>query len=308
MPASRNIPWFHHALRSVLAQSLSNIEVVITDDSGGELREVVENFDDLRIRYYPNPTRLGFSGNHCRAIELAQGQYLAILHDDDQWEPEYLAVAVDIMDARPDVGLVLCGAVEVDADDNVLGARPAKMDPGLQTDPLSNFLSSGCMMMLPSLSVFRTTALTSNRRPWPDVIAADMTMFIDVTRAGWQTYHVAQPLVRYRVHDHQIGTDDLAHRHALVTVWSGYTFAEERFERARMKTLASSFIARAGALLKRGHPEAARQDLIEARRTSPESVGMRWWVLQAATTAPFLVPLLLKVRTLLPRRDRHNGV
>ena len=307
MPACRNSAWFQQALRSALAQSLTNVEIVVTDDSGGDLREIVTDFSDPKIRYYPNSNKLGFSGNHCRAIDLATGEYVAFLHDDDQWEADYLTKAAEVLDSNPDVGLVLCGAMEVDENDNALGIRPARMNPGIQSDPLASFLTSGFMMLLPSLSLFRRTALDSNTRPWPNVIAADATMFIDVAQSNWKIHYLAQPLVRYRVHAQQIGTDDLAHRHALVTVWGSYTFAEERLELMRKKAFARSLVARAGALVKRGRFSDARHDLLEAKLADPEVVTVRWWILRLATMFPFLMPVFLNAKKLLPRRHRHSG-
>jgi glycosyltransferase involved in cell wall biosynthesis len=308
MPAHRNSAWFQSAVRSVLAQTETNFEIIVTDDSAGGLQSAVESFADSRLRYYPNPTRLGFSGNHCRAIGLTTGDYVAFLHDDDQWEADYLCRSTEILDRDPAVGLVLCGAIEVDGNGKVLGERPARMDPGLQNDPIAKFTSSGFMMMLPSVSLFRRAALDSNRRPWPDVIAADATMFIDVAQAGWKIHHLAQPLVRYRVHEQQIGTDDLAHRHALVTVWGGYSFADSRLEALRKKSYARFLVARAGAHVKRRNFEAAGKDLREARESDATVVNLRWGVLRAATLLPFFVPALERIRKLVPRRHRHSGV
>lgn len=307
MPASRNIPWFQRALRSVLTQSLRDIEIIITDDSGGELGAVVEGFADSRIRYCPNPTRLGFSGNHCRAIELTTGDYVAFLHDDDEWETDYLASTSDVLKKDPEVGLVLCGTQEVDGLDNALGLRPARMKPGLQPDPLGNFLRPDFMMMLPSAALFRREALKSNKRPWPDVVAADATMFIDLACGNWKVYYIARPLVRYRIHDHQISTGDLDMRHALVTVWSGYKFSEDHFELMRKKILAQCLIARAGAWLRRGKIHAARQDLIEARRVNAGTSRIRRLVLRTTTTAPFLLSALLRFREWVPKKHRHEG-
>jgi glycosyltransferase involved in cell wall biosynthesis len=307
MPASRNIPWFERALRSVVTQSLRDIEVVITDDSGGDLGAVVEGFADSRIRYFPNPQRLGFAGNHCRAIELSTGDYVAFLHDDDEWETDYLASASEVLEKSPEVGLVLCGAREVDGLDNVIGLRPARMNPGLQTDPLANFLRPNFIMMLPSAGLFRRIALQTNKRPWPDVVAADATMFIDLAYGSWKVYYVAFPLVRYRVHEHQISAGELDMRHALVTVWSSYKFSEHQYEVGRRKILAQCLIARAGAWLRTRKFLEAREDLVEARRTDPATLRARRLVLRAATVAPFLLSPLLKLRESLPKKHRHAG-
>ena len=46
MPASRNTPWFRQALFSVVAQSLSVIEILNTDDNGRYLEAVVDGLGD----------------------------------------------------------------------------------------------------------------------------------------------------------------------------------------------------------------------------------------------------------------------
>lgn len=309
MPASRNTPWFQQALFSVLAQSLSDIEILITDDSGGDLADVIDGLGDSRVRYFPNPTRLGFAGNHCRCLDMATGEYVALLHDDDAWEADYLSMAAAVLDRNPEVGLVLCGAMEIDAHNLPLGVRPARMEPGIQGDALGLFLAPDFMLMLPSLALFRRAAMETNRRPWPDVNAADVTLFVDVARSNWKVFYLEKPLVRYRIHDQQISTDDFAHRNALVTVWSGYRFPEERFEIQRKERLSKSLIGRAGSLLRRQDYLGARRDLDEARRIRPESARrLRWWVLRMAAGAPFLAGSLVKLRNAVPRPNRHRGV
>lgn len=307
MPATRNTPWFREALRSALSQSYADFDVVVTDDSGGDLREVVDALGDSRVRYYPNPARRGFAGNHCRAIDLCSGDYVAFLHDDDIWEVDYLSKAAAVMDRNPKVGIVLSGTSEIDADGKSLGLRPARMEPGIQDNPLRGFLTPNFMMMLPSAALFRRSALASNKRPWPDVDVSDITMFIDVAMAGWQVFYAADSLVRYRLHGSQISSDDLRHRHALVVVWSGYKFSDERLEAQRKECLALSLASRAGALLRRQDFQNAGEDLINARDTWPGIAGVRWRLLRCVTLAPFLLRPLLILREWIPRKHRHAG-
>ncbi|MEH3052924.1 MAG: glycosyltransferase family 2 protein, partial [Patulibacter minatonensis] len=90
MPAHRDSAYFRAALASVLAQTHADLEVIVGDDSGGELRAAVEAAGDPRVRYLAWKQRLGFAGNHAATLDLARGRYLAVLHDDDAWQPDYL--------------------------------------------------------------------------------------------------------------------------------------------------------------------------------------------------------------------------
>jgi glycosyltransferase involved in cell wall biosynthesis len=309
MPVSRDGAWFRAALRSVLNQTEKDIDIIVSDDSGGSLAAFVASCRDERIRYLANPAALGFSGNHCRALSAAHGEFVAFLHDDDLWEPNYLQLASDVLGREASLGIVLAGAIEIDADDRGLGPRPARMRAGKQADPLSLFLARDFMMLLPSLSLFRSEALKVNARPWPDVIAADLTMYVDAVRAGWGVYYLERPLVRYRTHPGQIGTNDLAHRHALVTVWTSYTFMGRRHERLRRRRVAEALVARAGAHLRIGNANNSRNDLILALRTDAAAFRPRWALLLVLTIFPSLAAPLARLR----RRsfdvvaNRHGG-
>src|SRR4051812_9069146 len=81
------------AIESVLAQTYRDFEIVVSDDSG-ELGPVCGSFAAPRVRHEPNPAPSGPAANLRRAAELARGPLLAILNDDDHWDPRFLATAV----------------------------------------------------------------------------------------------------------------------------------------------------------------------------------------------------------------------
>lgn len=290
MPASRPSVMFDEALSSVLAQSLDDFEVIVTDDSGGSLRPTVERIGDDRIRYHPNRSPLGFSGNHCRALDLARGRHVAILHDDDAWSPTYLEVAAGILEREHDVGICISCAVDVSSDGRLLRRKPTAMMHGVQRDALAHLLDGRFPIMYPSSAMWRRRALTANARPWPDLVVADVTAFIDPIIAGWQLYYNDEPLVRYRVHDGQIGArDQFRHRDGQVKVWSGYAFVHKRHERQRRRLLATWQIARAGSHLESGRIHQARYDLASAARADTSVQPLRRLALRTLCAAPGLI-------------------
>jgi len=165
------------------------------------------------------------------------------------------------------------------------------MGPSIQADALAQFLSRRFMMLLPSLSVFRRSALAANKRPWPEVIAADLTMFVDVVVAGWQVYYLDSPLVLYRGHSGQIGMDTVAHRYALVTVWESYEFRTREHELLRRKRRATALLARAGALVRGGRQSEAGSDLVRAAKLWHGVLGPMWLAIGAISLLPHLGPI-----------------
>lgn len=97
------------AIESVLAQTLADFELIISDNaSTDETQEICREYaiKDRRIRYYRNEQNLGASWNHNRVFELSTGKYFKWAAHDDICKPEYLERCIEILDRRPSV--VLC--------------------------------------------------------------------------------------------------------------------------------------------------------------------------------------------------------
>ena len=83
--------YLRQALESVFAQTFRSFEIIVTADSANEeIREICEAFGRPEVRYRRNPTTLGVALNLRAAMTEARGKYLAVLNDDDAWEPEFL--------------------------------------------------------------------------------------------------------------------------------------------------------------------------------------------------------------------------
>jgi glycosyltransferase involved in cell wall biosynthesis len=99
-----------NALSSILAQSYSDYEVIVADDSGtGASREIVEACGHPeRIKYLPNPETVGVATSLARAVAQARGELIAILNDDDIWEKDFLAELAQPLVADPNRVLAFC--------------------------------------------------------------------------------------------------------------------------------------------------------------------------------------------------------
>jgi succinoglycan biosynthesis protein ExoO len=80
------------AIESVQAQTLTDWEMIIVDDaSPDETAEVVKRYlDDPRIKLIRNEQNAGAGYSRNRAIEAAQGEWIAVLDADDWYAPERL--------------------------------------------------------------------------------------------------------------------------------------------------------------------------------------------------------------------------
>jgi glycosyltransferase involved in cell wall biosynthesis len=78
-------------LQSVLNQVQADLEIIVLDDANDEdCRASVTALGDDRVIYVSHQQPLGPALNHAHGIELARGQYVAIVNHDDVVEPEFL--------------------------------------------------------------------------------------------------------------------------------------------------------------------------------------------------------------------------
>jgi glycosyltransferase involved in cell wall biosynthesis len=110
-----NTRFFGEALASALAQTWPAFEVVVCDDSpGGDIEAAVRARADARLKYVRNPQRLGFAGNFSRCLELAQGEYIKFLNDDDRLRPRCVEILASAMRSNPGVRLATSRRIVID--------------------------------------------------------------------------------------------------------------------------------------------------------------------------------------------------
>jgi glycosyltransferase involved in cell wall biosynthesis len=99
IPVHNRPEYLQQAVRSALAQTEQDFEVIVSDDcSTVDLRPALEALGDPRIQFDRSDERLGASRNHQRAVSLARGQFVQVLHSDDLLVSNCLATAGEALD------------------------------------------------------------------------------------------------------------------------------------------------------------------------------------------------------------------
>ena len=94
MPVYNCAPYLEAAVRSVMAQTVEDWELIIVDDcSQDHTRAVAAGLaaEDPRIRLVANEENRGAAASRNKGLELCRGAYVALLDGDDLWRPEKLA-------------------------------------------------------------------------------------------------------------------------------------------------------------------------------------------------------------------------
>ena len=193
-----------YAVESILQQSLKDIEIIIVDDASNDgTSEVIDQMKlaDPRIRSLHLSTNHGPGAARNRGIALAEGEYIAIMDDDDISLPQRLEIESRLLDQNPEAGLVFSAVVWVDED-----LQPFQEFPGV--------VLRG-EFPLDSKDVFRLLYLESNKIPNPTIMARqtvlkhfeypediwigeDWLLFLKFAGKGFRMLAVPDPLVLMR--------------------------------------------------------------------------------------------------------------
>ncbi|HZZ94004.1 MAG TPA: glycosyltransferase family 2 protein [Usitatibacter sp.] len=211
-----NERFFGEAFASALAQSWPALEVVVCDDSpGGDIESIVRAAADPRARHVRNPQRLGFARNFSRCLELAQGEYVKFLNDDDRLRPRCVETLVNVMRANPGVRLAASRRIVIDAQGrpapDILATTPVSHVSALMLGrELGDFMLVNGTNFLgePSTALFRRADLAIEdglvfRWGGRDYhCLADMSLWLRLLAKGL-AYYEAGVLSEFRMHPGQ---------------------------------------------------------------------------------------------------------
>lgn len=128
VPAYKNPSGIARLLASVKAQTFSDYEVILTDDTPDDsVREAAMAAGLSNLRYEKNETRLGATGNWNAAVRLARGEWIKMMHHDDWFSgPESLGRLAELEESDPDADLAFCGTWQVALENGGEGERFAR--------------------------------------------------------------------------------------------------------------------------------------------------------------------------------------
>jgi glycosyltransferase involved in cell wall biosynthesis len=122
IPAYRRPRYLVEAIESVLGQTFTGWSLVISDSEAprSEIERAVASYlDDRRITYVARERNA--AENWTSLIQAGAAPYVALLHDDDRWHPDFLRRRVEFLERHPECAFVFSGNVEIDGTGEEIG-------------------------------------------------------------------------------------------------------------------------------------------------------------------------------------------
>jgi len=210
LTAFKHSQYLDAAIRSVLAQTMTDFELVVTDDADSKTtrRSCHRFWQDRRVRYRANSQRLGALMNIASALREVRGEFVTILNDDDQMEPDMLEALLPPLMKNANCVLSVGDRWMVDSVDRPLPELTLatsrmrglqSIGKGFVPAPFDLALRGGVLIGMGA--VFRRQAL---RKEWlvPQAQGAyDFWLGVQLCCAEGSVHFLPRRLMRYRVHD-----------------------------------------------------------------------------------------------------------
>jgi glycosyltransferase involved in cell wall biosynthesis len=132
IPAYNESSYLREAMGSALAQTHTELEVLVIDDgSTDDTRLVCESFGDPRVRYVyqANDGTRGLGARNAGML-LAAGEWIALLDQDDRWAPDKLEKQLRRAALDPRVGAVFCRVRFIDRSGAVTSVQEDVLPEG----------------------------------------------------------------------------------------------------------------------------------------------------------------------------------
>ena len=181
MPTLRGSPYLAEAIDSVFAQTLTSWRLIVSENGSptDEVREVLSNYaSDERVIHSVVGEDITMAENWTRAIRLAEAPYVAMLHDDDRWDPEFLARRVELMDANPSCGFVFGGYRSIDETGEVIRTvKPDLAEGPIPQARILTILYENCLVTPPT-ALIRTAAYEAVGAEYKEIFLTDYEMWL----------------------------------------------------------------------------------------------------------------------------------
>lgn len=205
MPTFNASKYLADSIESVLNQTYTNLELLITDDcSSDDTRKILKEFAEkdkrVKVEFLKENYGPGIARN--RSIERAKGRYIAFCDCDDRWMPEKLEKQIKHM-TRKDCALCSSSYLICDENDQIIGINISPKVLTLGMMKRDNKL--GCLTAIYDIKrlghKFYMPAIRKRQ---------DWALFLNILKECQICFCLTEPLAYYRQRSHSVSSNKLS--------------------------------------------------------------------------------------------------
>lgn len=237
-PSYKTAKFIKETIESVIAQTYQNWEMIIVDDCSKDgTKEIIESYNDERIKYYENEVNSGAAVSRNKALAIAKGKWIAFLDSDDLWEPQKLEKQIEFMKSNKYI-FSYTKYVQIDEDSNLIGKEvfgPKK----ISKRRMFGYCYPGCLTVMYDREQVGLIQIPDLKK------RNDDAMWLKVVKKG-SCYLLNEDLARYRIRKGSISN---VRKTTLIKHQFNVFYISEKF--GKIKSLIYTFRVLFNGVLKR---------------------------------------------------------
>lgn len=213
--------YIRETMDCVRKQTFQNWELLLVEDCGKDntanvIRQYMEEQKDERIRLFEQPENMGAAKARNRALQEAEGRFIAYLDADDLWEPCKLEKELKFLYEKEAV-FVFTGYEFADEKGSGLGKVVHVPESLNYKQALKN------TTIFTSTVMFDTARISKEQLIMPMIKSEDTALWWSILRSGITAYGLDENLVRYRRGGKSLSSNKIE---AIRRIWNLYRKAE----------------------------------------------------------------------------------
>ncbi|EFL84529.1 hypothetical protein HMPREF0326_02888 [Desulfovibrio sp. 3_1_syn3] len=215
VPFYNAAPWLERCLKSLLAQYLRELEIILVDDASTDASpKIAERYTGRypdRIRYLRQESNMGPGAARNVGLSLARGEYVGFVDADDMAEPEMFS-SLYATARKTGAQVAVCG-IYLSRD-----GREHEILPGYICDA-QNLFKNVRLFPSPCNKIFQRNYLIMIEANFPlSRMSEDMAFVFKIIVNSPRIVYINRPLYRYLTHSSSASFDILKRKKAFISI------------------------------------------------------------------------------------------
>ncbi len=200
MPSYNSEKYIGEAIDSILNQTYNNLELIIVDDcsSDNTIHEIESRTADSRLLLYRNPENMGIAYTTNYGIEKANGEFIALLDDDDIAFPNRIELQVNFLEQHPEIDILGGRSMDVDEQGEYVSEFPI---PRYNPRYVRAMLLIQCVDFRNGTTMIRHDFIRNNKLKYKDDYLGmqDYRFFMEASKIG-NISTIPDFILKWRMH------------------------------------------------------------------------------------------------------------
>ena len=203
-----NPEYIRETIRSVLTEDMGpdKMQITLVDNGSvkNDFKALVEEEGKGRVEYYRHPETIKYLDNFNSCIDMARGEYVHLLHDDDTVEPGFYTKVEAAFTLHPEIGYAFTRHKFMNQDGKVFTLSPLeKKQPGILEDWVDVIATKQSIyyasVVVPKSVYLREGSFNNTF----NTCAEDWEMWVRLA-TKYPVYYIPEPLASVRIHSNSM--------------------------------------------------------------------------------------------------------